>query len=396
MSLSDDERMLARALKTTVRRLGWDIRRYVAEYRDACVPLRTRSQRTRGSVLLAYIVEPFLSATAPSVAHTHFQESRLIAEAYLERGYDVDVIDYRHGTFVPRRDYDIIVSARTNLEALANRSARTQHVIAHLDTAHYVYNNRAAYDRLLALQQRRGLTSTSVRIVEPNLAIERASIGAVLGNRTFTATTYAYARKPLYPLPVPSAVSLPWIERDYDACRRRFLWMGSAGFVHKGLDLVLETFATNPSLELDVCGPLAQDREFAAQFERELYDTPNIHAVGWIDVGSDRFIDIARSTVGFVYPSCSEGQAGSAVVALHAGLIPIVSRQTGIDVGDFGLVLSNCSAAEIDAAVRHISELSTVELRQRSRAAWEYAQAHHTPSAYRQAYDTMLDAVLTK
>lgn len=386
--------MLARALKTTARRLGWDVRRHIVEYCEACVSLRARSKHVRGSVLLAYIVEPFLSATAASVAHTHFLESRLIADTYLRRGYDVDVVDYRHGAFVPRRNYDIIVSARTNLEALADRNPNTRCVIAHLDTAHYVYNNRAAYERLLALQQRRGLTSTSVRIVEPNRAIERASAGAVLGNRAFTAATYAYAGKPLYPLAVPAAVSLPWIERDYDACRRRFLWMGSAGFVHKGLDLVLETFASDPSLGLDVCGPLAQDREFSAQFERELYHTSNIHALGWMDVDSARFVDIVRNAVGFVYPSCAEGQAGSAVVALHAGLIPIVSRETGIDVGDFGVVLSNSSAAEIDAAVRRVADLSTAELRRRSRGAWECAQKYHTPAAYRQAYDSMLDAVL--
>lgn len=316
-----------------------------------------------------------------------------MADAFLDRGYDVEVIQYNNPTFRPRSEYRVLVSARTNLERLADGARGYPVTIAHLDTSHYAYNNRAAYDRVLALQQRRGITSRSIRVIEANAAIERAAFGAVLGNRNFTLTTYAYAGKPLHALPVP-ATPLPWIDRNHDMSHRHFLWMGSAGFVHKGLDLVLEAFAAIPDLELTVCGPLAQDVEFSAQYAQELYRTPNIYANGWVDVGSARFVEIARRAVAYIYPSCAEGQAGSAVIAMHAGLIPIVTPQTGIDIGEFGVLIKDSSVAGITAAVRYVADLPIAELRERSRAAWEYAQTHHTPLAYRRAYDAMLDVVL--
>lgn len=379
----------------TIGELGHKLKRHLTDP-SPCVALRTQhAEPARGRVLLAYILEPFVNPRmAASSTHTHYLESRLIADIYLRRGFDVDVIDYRDHEFIPSGAYDFLISARTNLETFAARLPRNVVTIAHMDTAHYVYNNRAAYDRVLALQQRRGFSSTSIRIVEKNKAIERAAIGTVLGNRTFTVPTYAYAAKPLYPLPVPTAVSLPWIERDYNACRHRFLWMGSAGFVHKGLDLVLEAFAQTPTFELTVCGPLAQDPEFSTQFQRELYRTVNIHPAGWVDVASPEFAALTRRTAAFVYPSCSEGQAGSAVIALHAGLIPIVSAQTGIDVEDFGVIMPDSSVAAVAAAVEHLANLPADELRRRSRAAWEYARARHTPAAYQAAYDSMLSAVL--
>ncbi len=46
-------------------------------------------------------------------------------------------------------------------------------------------------------------------------------------------------------------------------------------------------------------------------FHRELYETPNIEAIGWVDVGSERFREIANGCAALIYPSCSEGQAGS-------------------------------------------------------------------------------------
>lgn len=316
-----------------------------------------------------------------------------MADAFLDRDYDVEVIQFDNLAFRPRAEYRVLVSARTNLERLADRAAGNPLTIAHLDTSHYVYNNRAAYERVFALQQRRGITSRSIRLIEANAAIERAALGTVLGNRDFTLTTYAYAGKPLYPLPVPAA-PLPWLDRDYETARRRFLWLGSAGFVHKGLDLVLEAFAATPDLALTVCGPLAQDAEFTTQFERELYRTPNVHAHGWVDVGGAGMVEIARRTIAFIYPSCAEGQAGSAVIAMHAGLVPIVTPQTGIDVGDFGVLLRDSGIAAIADAVQYVANLPIAELRDRSRAAWEYAQRHHTAAAYRAAYDAVLDTVL--
>lgn len=384
-----------RLTKTLTHRLGLEIRRYRPAYSERCVSLSSPSGGKRGRVLLAYIVDSFLkSKPARATTHTHFLESRLIAETYLRHDFDVDVIDYRHGDFRPRRDYRILVSARTHLAPLAERMPPTCLKIAHLDTSHYVFNNRAAYQRVWALQQRRGFGSGSIRVIEPNQAIERADVGAVLGNRRFTLSTYAYAGKPLYPLPVVTDLSRPWVERDYADARHRFLWLGSGGLVHKGLDVTLEAFCRLPALELSVCGPLADEPEFCRQYARELYGQPNVQAIGWVDVASAAFTTLAQRAVAFVYPSCAEGQAGSAIIALHAGLIPLVSRETGVDVDDFGIVLDDCQPQALADAAEYLAGLPAAELRRRSRAAWEYAQARHTPAAYRAAYDRMLAEIL--
>lgn len=380
----------------TARRLGLEVRRYHPRYSEQCVSLGARGP-SRGRVLLAYVIEPFLRGPDEpvSTAHTHHGESLAIAETFRDLGYDVDAIDYRNERFVPRHPYAFLVSARTHLETLAAKLNSDCVKIAHLDTAHYAFNNRAAYERVLAFQRRRGSTCRSIRVIEHNRAIECADYGAVLGNHAFTLETYAYAGKRLFALPVPGAVLYPWNEhKDLAAAARRFLWFGSGGFVHKGLDLVLEAFAGLPDCTLTVCGPLEADAEFTRFYARELHQTPNIRALGWVDIAGPDFRAVLADCAALVYPSCAEGQAGAVVTCLHAGLIPVATRESGVDLEPFGLLLEACTVAGIRRAVQRIAATPTEQLRAMARAAWEHARRHHTREAYAAAYRGMLTQIL--
>lgn len=382
-------------LSGIARRLGFAVERYRPLFDPRTVSLLPPGV-PRGTALIAYILTPFLRRAGEPVssAHTHHGESLLMAEAFLDKGYAVDVIDYRNGDFVPRRRYDFFVSARTNLERIAARLQPGCVTIAHLDTAHFLFNNAAAYARALALQRRRGATCTSIRVVEPNRAIEAADYGALLGGE-FLVGTYAYARKPLFCLPIPTVQTYPFDEqKDFEACRRRFLWFGSRGFVHKGLDLVLEAFAGMPEYELVVCGPVEEEAEFTAIYQRELYETPNVQVVGWVDVTSPRFLEITGRCVALVFPTCSESQSASSLTCMQAGLIPILSAEAGIDVKACGRLIEPVTIEEIRRQVSAVAALPVAELRMMARAAWQHARSTHTAERYTEEYGRMLDRIV--
>ena len=143
----------------------------------------------------------------------------------------------------------------------------------------------------------------------------------------------------MWPVPISQPLLYAFPERkDFAAARRSFLWFGSGGLLHKGLDRVLEVFASLPEFQLTVLGPIEREPEFERAFHRELYQTPNIHTHGWIDVASPEFLAVARRHLALVYPSCSEGQNGGAVTCMHAGLIPVLSRESGVDLDpDYGM-----------------------------------------------------------
>ncbi len=209
----------------------------------------------------------------------------------------------------------------------------------------------------------------------------------VLGNR-FTQATYAFAGKPVLHVPVSVPFTYPEAAgKDFAAVRRRYLWFGSGGLVHKGLDLVLEAFAGLPDHELLVCGPIRRERDFERAYFRELYQTPNIRTLGWVDVAPDAFLALARTCLGLVYPSCSEGGGSSVYTCMHAGLLPLVNFEVSVDVApEYGVLLPRVDPETIQAAVRGLSARSRQQLAAMARAAREQARRVSSKEIFAAAY----------
>ena len=353
----------------------------------------------RGRVLLAYKIEGWVADADDPAArkHNHFVEGRLLPQVFLDLGYGVDFISHLNHRFRPRRKYDIFFGSRTYMERIASRLDPGCLRIVHLDTAHWLYNNTAALERLQEVRDRRHAALPSYTPIEINRAIEAADCATMLGSE-FDYETYAFAGKRVFQMPNPMSWEFPWIEgKDFEACRRRFLWFGSSGLVHKGLDIVLEAFAAMPEMHLTVCGPIAQDQHFTRAFHRELFETPNIHTHGWIDIASQDFIDVARGTVALVYASCADACCGSVVNCMGAGLIPLVSRAAGVELGPgFGTELEAVSVEAVQAAVRRIAGTSADRLEVEARATWEYAQATHSHDRYKQVLAGIIEQVVAE
>jgi hypothetical protein len=375
--------------------LGLELRRAAGRGRGRFASLPARGEE-RGRVLLSYVIDPFLLDDPKAISHdhTHHWESWQIARTFSAHGYAVDVVHYDDRSFVPGRPYDVLVSARTDLERLARHLPPTCLKIAHLDTAHFLTNNAGALQRLLAARERFGVALRSPRMVEENWAIEAADLGCVLGN-AFTAESYAYAGKPIHRIPISSPRTWDWpADKDFDRVRRSFLWFGSGGLVHKGLDRVLEVFKGLPDFRLHVCGPVDREARFRDAFAGYLYETPNIRTHGWVDIATPAFTEIVNDCVATVYPSASEGGGGSTLTCMHAGLIPVVTAAASVDVGDFGLLCADASLESISARVNEIADMPTEELAGRARAAWEFARARHTRDAFAKHYDEFVTGVV--
>jgi glycosyltransferase involved in cell wall biosynthesis len=383
-------------------RIRRELRRIVAKWRrrlagvDGKVVTLEPEGEPRGDVLVSYILDPFLlPADAPLPhSHTHFWESRQIARTFVDLGYRVDVISWKNTDFVPEKRYRAVLDVRLNMERWAEILPPGCVKILHAETAHWSFNNRAQRERLEGLAERRGIRLPPNKMVEENRAVEAADCVTLIGN-DFTAGTYRFAGKPTYPISISTPLTYPELDRSFEECRRRFLWFGSGGLVHKGLDRVLEAFEGMPDLHLTVCGPIQQEREFERAYYRHLYDLPNVHTYGWIDVAGDDFLDLCRRTVALIYPSCSEGQCGGVVTCMHAGLIPAVSAQTGVPIDpSYGVLLPDCEVETLARTARELSERPPEELRETSRRARLYAREHHTRERFAAEYRAAVEEIL--
>jgi hypothetical protein len=94
------------------------------------------------------------------------------------------------------------------------------------------------------------------------LAIEYADCATILGNE-FTSVPFSYANKPIHRIPISTPVLYPWPEeKNFEACRNRYLSFGKRRSRSQGLDLVLDAFAEMPDCHLTVCGPINENGNF--------------------------------------------------------------------------------------------------------------------------------------
>ncbi len=349
------------------------------------------------NVLLSYITRPFKveRESREFCTHTNMWECQQIAKTWVKHGYNVDIIDWDNKSFLPKKEYSVFIDIHSNMERLAPILGDNCKKILHITGAHWQFQNRAEMERLSDLKSRRGIELNPRRQVPPSLGIEYADCATILGN-AFTQGTFEYSGKPLYPIPLSTTVQYPSYEKNFDKIKKNFLWFGSSGMVHKGLDIVLDAFSELPDYHLTICGPVNREADFSKTYFKELYRSQNIKALGFTDVMSAQFRDIIMNTNALIYPSCSEGQAGSVITCLHAGLIPIVSYESGVDVDDFGIILQKSSVHEVVESIKILSQKPNAELRRMSKSAWLYARAHHTREKFAECYNAFVNDLLSK
>lgn len=422
MSEGLSRRQLLRRLRPSVfareaRRVARKAWRRLSGIEKRVVRLEPGTDAFRGDALVAYIVDGVLGAWAAEdadlpVTHTNYWETRQIARTFLELGYRVDVVHWTNDAFVPEKPYDVALDVRRLLPAWAPHLPEHCVRIFHGETSHAAFNDAAAARRHRDLEERRGVHLPFRKAIGGAPSFDVADAATVLGDETTLDTYRAQLEKarpestgredlPIVPVKISAPIGYPRFERDFgegdESCRRRFLWLGSEGLVHKGLDLVLEAFSGLPDFHLTVCGPISRERAFERVYWRELYETPNVETVGWIDVTSEDFERLASRTLGLVYPSAAEGQCGSVVTCLHSGLVPVVSDRTGVPVDEsFGIVLPDPSVESIRRAVRELSERSAAELESMSDAARAYARENHTKETFARVYREAIEEILER
>ncbi len=382
-------RLSPSALASEVRRVLEKLQRRASGIEHRVVTLEPEG-KVRGRVLFSYVIDPFLIPEGQPMpySHTHFWESWTMARTYVDLGYRVDAMSWKNQGWMPTETYDIFIDVRLNMQRLAPAMPPSTVKILHADTAHFTYHNPAQERRRQDLQRRRGVSLANDKTLPENAAVEHADLVTLLGNK-FTQSTYAFAGKPMFRIPISVPFEYPDInDKDFSTVRRRFLWFGSSGLVHKGLDLVLEAFAgLGNDYHLTVRGPVHREKDFERAYCRELYQTPNIHTHGWIDVSGAEFLELARETCGLVYPSCSEGGGGSVLTCMHAGIIPLINHEVSVDMDAARNVeLKDCTVEGIRKAVVELASRPATELAEMSQKARDFARRRHTKEVFAASY----------
>lgn len=349
----------------------------------------------KGDVLVSYLIKPFLRNYSHfSSKHTNEWECFAIVSIFLDSGYNVDIINYDNDKFVPRKNYCYFLDIHNNLARLQPFINKDCVKILHITGCHWLYQNNAEYARLFDIQNKRSYSLLPRRLSNPCQGIEICDHASMIGN-DYTRNTFKFAQKSITCIHISATNLFEFNDtKDYEKCKRNYLWLGGSGMVLKGLDVVLEAFSELCGYNLFICGPINNETDFLELYHRELFSLSNIKTLGWVNIDSKEFIDLANNCIGIIYPSFSEGTAGSVVQCMHAGLIPVVSPQSGVDVENFGFLINENNVEGIKRIVGYINDISPLKLKRMSLLAWEYARKYHTRNRFKEEYSLFLKQIV--
>jgi glycosyltransferase involved in cell wall biosynthesis len=379
----------------TIRSILSGASRYHASYNvnAVCWP------NTQKRALLIYLVKPFsLEDIDPQLLrHQNSLQCKQIAVLLGEFGYIVDAIDIHDKEFRPATNYHLIISNKVDLLGMEAYFEDAAVKIYLASVANHWVHNRSLRTRHERLYRRRGC-AVEMRRVYPEVMpyVTKADAIAGFGNDAVTSTWREVFKGPIYPFnnygfpETPFSIS----EKDFALARSQFLFFASGSQVQKGLDLLLEIFPKLPDLHLYICSGFDTEPDFCRCYHKELYLTANIHCIGWIQVNSPEYRALTQKCAYVIHPSCSDGQSGSVVQCMYSGLIPLVTKEAGIDTENFGVTFSDDSLDAIERVIREVSQLPADWHRDHSIRTRKIAEEKYSEDAFLNRWRNILSEVL--
>lgn len=343
--------------------------------------------------LLSYIKAPFIYRD--DFRHQNWAQEKIIAKIFGIFGYNVDVVDYNDTKVKLKRRYDavfdICVREHSVYEYSLDPNAKR---IVYFTGGEPTFANKAELARIENLYRRRKVR-VQPRRQSPQISkeVETFDAAIIIGNEYNISTYNRFSLKRLFHVP-NSGYDFRNIVDFQKKDKKSFLYFGSSGCVHKGLDLLLEIFAEDGfPCKLYVCGNFKQEKDFCEAYKQELYHRKNIFPMGMINIASDAFREIANTCAYTVLPSCSEARAGSVAVCLSAGIVAICSRECGYN-DDEVINLEDCEIDTIRRAILKCSNLDDEEVIAMCKKAMTLANRKFTLTEFEKAMYNALSSVL--
>ena len=345
--------------------------------------------------LLIYIVKPFLleGGSPKLLRHQNSKQCRQIATVLDELGYIVDAVDVRDRRFRPSKNYNLVICNRVTDTPLTKDAIR----IYLATTLYHTLHNKNLRRRHDILYKRRRCRVELRRIYSEKMPYVMKSHAIVGFGNEFIMSTWKEAFKvPTYPFNNYGfkETEFPLASKDFSIARKNFLFFASKSQMQKGLDLLLEIFPRHPGLHLYICSEFKSEADFCTCYHKELYETPNIHPMGWVRVNSPQYNELVRQCAYVIHPTCSDGQPGSVVQCMHSGLIPLVTREAGINTEDFGITFSDDSLEEIQRVILEVSQLPENWHREHSIRTRKVAEDKYSEEAFVERWRNMLTQIL--
>ncbi|MDD3138154.1 MAG: glycosyltransferase [Lachnospiraceae bacterium] len=346
-------------------------------------------------ILISYIYDNF-NISLKNIKHTNILEAAVINKCFIDFGYSVDIMhcqDTEHLKILKNKKYDVIFGFGEpfRMACSFNENAKKIVYLTESEPTCSLRNELARIDYYRERHNKKIPLSRSGKYYKED-DITLADYAICLGN-DFTKQGYEVAYKGIKIKSLqPTGMFNNYFNIQYTVPQRNFLWFGSVGAVHKGLDILLDVFKNKPNFKLYIAGLDSSDMHLLNNYKNCL----NIINCGFVSVQSNDFLELISQVSFVILPSASEGMSTSVLTCMKHGLIPVVTRNTGIDVCDFGIYLEDYKIDYVSQALNDIVSMKDDEINAMRQKVYNYSKDRFNVGKFRLDLKHILDEILNE
>lgn len=335
----------------------------------------------------------FTNLDMTATRRTQPYEIITIVNAFVDAGYIVDIVDCSESRIpeqIRSRRYDLIFGFGESFYQATNLNPDAVSVL-YMTESPPEFSFREETKRLDYYFERHGRRN---KIIRSGKFYKKHHLEKVYSYVITMGETFLLKDK--YPDPIsisPTGLSNPdfvFKSKDHSVTRKQFLWLGSLGAIHKGLDILLDIFAQQDEMTLHICG--------LSKYEKRLLRVParnNIVDHGYVFIHSDDFLEIVNKCSYIILLSCAEGCSTSILTGMLHGLVPVVMKDTGFNkFGENVILFEDYMVEYVTEKLKNLTEYDPVKLSILSRKIFDYANSNFTISEFNKNFRSILNTIL--
>lgn len=337
-------------------------------------------------LLFSYVFNHLFEDLENNICGTRGVESAIMISEFIKKGYCIDLIDCRNEneeSIIRKKKYDLVFGFGKPFNLLNQPEVDTKRIM-YLTEKHPQYSKKKEKERLDYYYSRY------------NKKVNYSRTGLFYKEEDFVnLDSIVYIGSPkdsdLIPCSIPKHSIAPTglinkkyklHQRQISASKTKFLWFGSLGAIHKGLDLLIDAFKLNPNYTLYIAGLGKIEEKNLPKYS----NNKNIVNLGYVNVNSDRFLNIINDCSYVILPSCSEAMSTGVITCMNHGLIPIITEDVGFQFPNFGYELSDYKIETIIDTVMKCANLKTSVIKDQHEKAYNYSMQHFSAEQFQKSF----------
>ena len=330
-------------------------------------------------ILISYINAPFLNKKLTT--HSNQQEALIIARIFDELEFNVDIINFQCNRNLNLKKYDIIFGFGDIFEKSFYDGNFKGKRIFYATGAEQDFQVNSEIRRVKEFNKRHKSNLLPKRLPPSYwpLSYSFSDVIILIGN-DWTKKTW----EKIYDGIILKQVGSNIFFEDFDKYKtkdKEFVFIGSSGAIHKGLDLCIETFRELPSnFILNIFAHYEED--FLSVY-KELPENIKFH--GFKDINSKEFKKILGKCSFILAPTCSEGQMTSLILGIGNGLLPLATKESGVDLPE-EFILKNLESSYLKNTILEIYNLNDEEYEKNIFKLQEKIKKEHSLEAFEKCF----------